>query len=61
MKKLLLLIGALFTVVIATGCGKNNTRFLVCTGNKRGNNMSAQGEYRYTFKYICMFMKDKGV
>ena len=50
MKKLLLLIGALFTVVIATGCGKNNTRFLVCTGNKRGNNMSAQGEYRYTFK-----------
>ena len=50
MKKLLLLIGALFTVVIVTGCGKNNTKVLVCNGNKRENNMSAQGEYRYTFK-----------
>ena len=41
MKKLLLLIGTLFTVVIATGCGKNNTKVLVCNGNKRLSNYSS--------------------
>lgn len=50
MKKFLFLAIFLFTIVFVSGCGNKNIKTLKCTGTNRGNNMSAQGEFTYTFK-----------
>ena len=49
MKKIILIITiAIFLFV--SGCEKNNTKILTCTGMNKGNNMNAYSKIKYIFR-----------
>ena len=50
MKKMYFLIVSLFVVFVITGCGKNDTKVLTCSGVSPGNNMNAASNVEYTFE-----------
>ena len=50
MKKYVFIILSVCILGVLTGCGKNNTKTLVCTSTNHGNNMNAKAEAKYTFK-----------
>ena len=50
MKKMNFLIVSLFVVFVITGCGKNDTKVLTCSGVSPGNNMNAASNVEYTFE-----------
>ena len=49
MKKYVFIVVFVCILGLLTGCGKNNTKTLVCTSTNQGNNMNAQAEAKYTF------------
>ena len=50
MKKISFLILSLFVTFVVSGCGKDSTKVLTCTGVNPGNNMNAAGNVEYTFE-----------
>ena len=50
MKKISLLIISLFVVFFISGCEKDSTKVLSCSGISEGNNMNAASTVKYTFE-----------
>ncbi len=50
MKKISFLILSLFVIFVVSGCGKDSTKVLTCTGVSPGNNMNAASNIEYTFE-----------
>ena len=50
MKKYVFIVLSVCILGVLTGCGKSDSKTLVCTTSNRGNNMTAQAEAKYTFK-----------